>query len=217
MRHFAIGDIHGHIHALNAILNRIAPTKTDRIILLGDYIDHGPDSKAVIDTIISLGNIARPIAGNHEALMLAARTDQDAQCAWLRYGGDQTLCSFKASCVSEIPQRYFDWISALPLYLEDEHTVYVHAGVNPSKPMSRQRDEDLLWRHQPHPRRLSNGKLLVCGHTPRPCPLIDEKYISLDTGIASGGLLSCIDLNTRSLIQATAEGRLTVGNWQNVA
>ncbi|MAT49758.1 MAG: hypothetical protein CMK32_01035 [Porticoccaceae bacterium] len=212
-RHFVIGDIHGHARALDAILNAIAPTGADCITFLGDYIDHGPDSKAVLDTLIRLGNIARPlirpIAGNHEALLLAALNDRDAEREWLRYGGEQTLASFGVAKISEIPNHYVEWLAALPLYIEDDNAVFVHAGANPNRPMNRQTENDLLWRHLPSPVYMANGKALYCGHTPRTAPVISPLFVNLDTGIANGGLLSCYEITTGQLMQANRWGEIS--------
>lgn len=208
MRHFVIGDIHGHARALDAILNTIAPVRSDRITFLGDYIDHGPHSKAVLDTLMALGNTARPIAGNHEVLMLAALTDTDVQREWLRYGGEQTLTSFGVDHIRQIPDRYIRWLAQLPWYIEDENAVFVHAGANPYQAMNKQTENDLLWRHLPAPIRLANGKTLYCGHTPRTQPVISPSFVNLDTGIASGGMLSCYEITTGHLIQANRRGEI---------
>lgn len=208
MRHFVIGDIHGHAKALDAILDAITPARDDRITLLGDYIDQGPASKAVLDTIMALGPIGRPIAGNHEVLMLAARTEPAAEREWLRYGGDQTLASFGVNHLSQIPDRYFEWMASLPWCLQDTNHVFVHAGMNPALPLAAQSEEDLLWLHRQKPVRLQNGKVLVTGHTPQPRPVITPCHIQLDTGIACGGLLSCLDLYSGGLIQADTRGEL---------
>lgn len=211
-RHFVIGDIHGHARALDAILNAIAPTGDDCITFLGDYIDHGPDSKAVLDTLIRLGNIARPlirpIAGNHEALLLAALNDSDAEREWLRYGGEQTVASFGMARIREIPDRYIEWLAGLPLYIEDDNAIFVHAGAHPNRPMNAQTENDLLWAHLPCPVYMANGKTLYCGHTPRKEPIISPLFVHLDTGIASGGLLSCYEVSTGQLLQANRWGEI---------
>ena len=55
-RTIAIGDIHGCSTALSALLEAIGPTKDDTLVMLGDYVDRGPDSRGVLDQLIELSN-----------------------------------------------------------------------------------------------------------------------------------------------------------------
>ena len=207
-RHFVIGDIHGHLRALDALLDCIAPASGDRITFLGDYVDHGPHSKDVIDTIVRLGDIARPIAGNHEMYLLGALTDSDVEREWLRCGGAATLASFGVGSVKDIPVSYIDWLDSLPWYIEDAGHLFVHAGVNPQVPMAAQTQEDLMWRHWSTPIVLQSGKTLVCGHRPTASPFMSPTCICLDGGIARGGVLSCYECESRTLYRSDASGRL---------
>ena len=72
MRTLAIGDIHGCLTALKALLDFVAPAPDDRLITLGDYVDRGPDSHGVLDLMIDLHTQGRVIAlrGNHEEMMI---------------------------------------------------------------------------------------------------------------------------------------------------
>ena len=73
---WVVPDIHGHIKTLRALIEeRIELQKSDSIYFLGDYIDRGPDSKGVIDYIMSLqsfGYDVHCIRGNHEDYCLRA-------------------------------------------------------------------------------------------------------------------------------------------------
>lgn len=53
---FAIGDIHGHLTALEVLMERLDYTEEDTLIFLGDYVDRGPDTKGVVDWLIQLRN-----------------------------------------------------------------------------------------------------------------------------------------------------------------
>lgn len=209
LRHFVIGDIHGHITALDAILNVISPTASDRITFLGDYVDHGPESKAVLDTLIGLGSIAFSMAGNHERYLLAAYSDAAVEREWLRHGGLHTLDSFAANHARDLPRHYIDWLAELPWYTETAMHVFVHAGINPNVPLHMNNEEDLLWKHQPQPYTLKSGKTLVCGHTPCKQAQILPGYICLDTNIANGGVLTCLNLQTMETWSADCTGKLT--------
>ncbi|MDB6139613.1 MAG: serine/threonine protein phosphatase, partial [Verrucomicrobiaceae bacterium] len=98
-RVFAIGDVHGCLTALQRLDKELAFGPEDKVIALGDYIDRGPDSKGVIDYLISLGRRARLVTlrGNHEVMMLAARTSGvDYMLSWLGVGGEATMVSYNA-------------------------------------------------------------------------------------------------------------------------
>src|SRR5215472_203348 len=94
MRLLAIGDIHGCLHALTALLDLVAPQADDLLIALGDYVDRGPDSRGVLDHLIALHDAGRLIAlrGNHDVMMLQARDGHDL--GWLEVGGETTLRSY---------------------------------------------------------------------------------------------------------------------------
>ena len=114
MRTFVIGDIHGCLTALDTILDRLAPTDSDRIIGLGDFIDRGPDTKGVIDRLIALQKkgIFIGIMGNHEEMALQSREalkrpgelGLPAYHDWLVFGGYEAVQSY--SGVRGSPQRH---------------------------------------------------------------------------------------------------------------
>src|SRR5437868_2096389 len=92
----AIGDIHGCSDALAAVIDAIAPTPSDTIVTLGDYIDRGPNSGRVLDQLIALGDRCQLVAllGNHEEALLDALRDNDGLRRWLLLGGADTLRSY---------------------------------------------------------------------------------------------------------------------------
>src|SRR5690349_9006235 len=94
MRLLAIGDIHGCLTALDALLDAVAPQADDQIVALGDYVDRGPDSRGVLDRLIALHAGGRVVAlrGNHDVMMLEARNGRDL--GWLAVGGKETLLSY---------------------------------------------------------------------------------------------------------------------------
>ena len=99
MRTIAIGDIHGCALALESVLNAIQPGVDDRLIFLGDYVDRGPDSKGVIDTVLDLSELYRVISlkGNHEWLLeeyLAKPGNPVASSNFILNGGSATLASY---------------------------------------------------------------------------------------------------------------------------
>src|SRR4051794_8193491 len=96
MRTLVIGDIHGCYVALDALLGLVQPAADDRLITLGDYVDRGTDSRAVLDRLIALYDAGRliPLRGNHDEMMLQCRSDHNERRLWLRFGGVQTLVSY---------------------------------------------------------------------------------------------------------------------------
>src|SRR5262245_50312650 len=97
MRTLAIGDIHGCLSALDALLDEVDPQHGDLVVALGDYVDRGPDSKGVLDRLIALEARCRCVAlrGNHDVMMMAGREDREQFREWLNYGGKQTLESYR--------------------------------------------------------------------------------------------------------------------------
>ena len=206
--HYAIGDIHGHFRALDAILAQLRLGPNDRITFLGDYIDYGPDSRAVLDCILNLSGkvTVDTLIGNHEILLLGSIHDKDVEREWLRYGGDTTLHSFSVTKATDIPSKYINMLSRCRRWVETDDYVFVHAGVNPGLPMPRQKDEDLFWRSGSEPILLPNGKTLISGHTPHTNIIAEPGYLAIDTGIARGGYLTCVELSTYTFIQSDVRG-----------
>jgi serine/threonine protein phosphatase 1 len=80
-RLIAIGDIHGHAEALRRLLDKIQPTSADTIVILGDCVNRGPDSRGVLDCLIELQQKCHlvPVLGNHDDMMLESHNDRHAQ------------------------------------------------------------------------------------------------------------------------------------------
>jgi len=206
MRHFVIGDIHGHANALKAILDRVTPAATDRVTFLGDYVDRGPDSRGVIDLIVNLNCRVDAVLGNHEAMLVASVDDPEIERHWLMYGGDATLRSFGVKQAKDIPSGYRHWLASRPRFVETASSIFCHAYLNPMLSMDQQSTEDLLWRHNEAPIFHCSGKRVFCGHTPRTMPFISDQWVSLDTNIANGGVLSCIEIHSDQLFYADRFG-----------
>lgn len=170
MKTFVIGDIHGRADLLNAALARIYTSADEgAIIFLGDYVDRGPESKAVLDTLMA-GPQHRSgwswifIRGNHEDMLLDChKSDSSEHQWWVGHGGETTLASFGG----DIPDSYLMWLSELPRLHWDDHRVYTHAGVSESYSLSEQPESITQWYRYPHGADVGwNGKHVVHGHTP---------------------------------------------------
>ena len=95
-RTIAIGDIHGCLDALNALLDAIQPTRDDTIVTVGDYVDRGPDSKGVLERLLQLEQTTNlvPLMGNHEEMLIAVLERQMEPYSWLNHGGVETMDSY---------------------------------------------------------------------------------------------------------------------------
>ena len=172
-RVYAIGDIHGELRALRRLITeceRDADGRPMMFVFIGDYIDRGPDSRGVVDYIMNLQSRlaanAICLMGNHEALALSAIDDLETE-NWILNGGDMTLRSYDVSSALELPAAHVAWLRSLRLTFDDGLRFFVHAGINPARPLDRQDRHDLLWIREPF---LSiqhdYGRLIVHGHTP---------------------------------------------------
>ena len=197
---YAIGDIHGSLDKLRSLLARCekhAAGAAMKLVLLGDYIDRGPDACGVVDFLMALqrarGDAVVPLMGNHEAMALAV-IDGDAPARfWLVQGGAETLESYGAVSARELPRTHVDWWRALPLSYDDGRRFFVHAGVNPEVPLDAQDDNDLLWIREPFlSHRNDYGRLIVHGHTPLSTGVPDLRgnRLNLDTAAVFGGPLT---------------------------
>jgi serine/threonine protein phosphatase 1 len=134
MRKIAISDIHGCDATFNALLQQINFSKEDELFLLGDYIDRGPSSKEVLDTIFRLkeeGYQIQCLRGNHEEMLLWAVSGHGHNLeSFLRNGGDITLASFGVKRPVDIPQQYLTFLENLAHWIESDEYIFVHAGLH---------------------------------------------------------------------------------------
>jgi len=185
----AIGDIHGCPKSLDALLKRLDPSSDDHLLFVGDYIDRGPDSKAVIDQLLDLRqNVPCTfLRGNHEAMMIEY-LDTGAFSLWRMNGGVSTLQSYLGDDSEvDIPDAHTEFVRETKLYHETGDFFFVHAGLKPDftirKTLEDPDEEVLLWeRGHLNASEVAWEKTVVCGHTPRPDPIDREKLLLIDTG-----------------------------------
>lgn len=215
-RHLAIGDIHGCIKALTTLVGFVGLRDDDTIVTLGDYVDRGSDSRAVLDFMIEFGHTHRhiPLRGNHEIMMLDSRDKKSWHHAWLRYGGDATLHSYAASehqagSFADIPDAHFDFLeNKLLPYYECETHFFVHANADANIALQDQTDPTLYWRKYGNPEPHCSGKIMVCGHTPQKTgrPVSNGHSVCIDTWVYGAGWLSCLDVESETVWQANEAG-----------
>lgn len=208
---------------LDLIRNR--PLKPeDELVFLGDYVDRGEDSRAVLETLLQLRTQHENIVflrGNHEQLMLDARdgpppepaeqpgyvSHSAAMLTWLQNGGVDTLLNYSVadfSCWWEaIPKTHWRFIRETQIEYISQKYHFVHAGLLPP---GRKWEGDFwdryvdprLWIREPFlsTQHMFDGRIVVFGHTPQRSgrPLISKNKIGLDTGAVFGGPLTAAAL-----------------------
>ena len=219
MRTLAIGDIHGCHTALLSLLKNVQPAPGDRIVFLGDYIDRGPASRQVLETLLDLSKTCSPIflRGNHEVMILDARHDPLKASLWMSYGGLDALFSYGAEYRPDwsaaIPERHWKFFEHTARFFETDSHIFVHAGWDPALAMKEQPDWLLFWeyfdRAQPH----QSGKQIVCGHTPQRSGEINHRRfaVCIDTGPALGGWLTCLEPSSGNFWQANEKAQVRGG------
>jgi serine/threonine protein phosphatase 1 len=211
-RTIAIGDIHGCFQALATLLEAIHPAADDRLIVLGDFVDRGPDSRAVIERLLDLQHHCQLVTllGNHELMLLRALDDADQRRFWLCFGGQETLASYGGQ-IDAIPPAHLDFIRNARLFYETETHLFFHANYHSELPPQQQPEMLLIWthldRHVPAPH--VSGKTVVVGHTPQlDGQVLDLGHlICLDTFCCGGGWLTALDVHAGTLWQASLQGR----------
>ncbi|HZJ13838.1 MAG TPA: metallophosphoesterase family protein [Chthoniobacteraceae bacterium] len=220
MRTLVIGDIHGCIAALDAVTQAAAITDDDFLVFLGDYIDRGPDSRAVVSRVIQHSREQGTIVlrGNHEAMILSARDDPFQAKLWCSYGGDEALHSYGAEFRNDwqgyIPVEHWRFFEDTKPWFETEAHIFVHATVLPDLDMCDQPEYVLYWEQYDPLLSHKSGKLVVCGHTPQNSgwPTEGKRSVCIDTGLGSGKWLTCLDVDSGNFWQAN--GRRTVRTGQ---
>lgn len=218
---FAVADVHGRLDLLEAALAAIegyavAAGMRRTVIFLGDYVDRGPRSAAVVERLM-----AGPpegwrwicLKGNHEAMMALALRNPDRLDWWIDNGGDRTIESYRDA--REAIASHLAWIDTLPSIRVDEHRVFVHAGVDRAMPLDAQPENTLLWKRYPREAAEGHGgRHVVHGHDPNADgPLKHAGRTDLDTlawrtgrlvvGVFDdarpGGPIDCIEIKRAAL------------------
>ncbi len=222
MRIYAVGDLHGRKDLLDRMLGMIAAdarlSKAPRklVVFLGDYIDRGPDSRAVIDTLVAGPPSGSDwadfrwvcLAGNHESMMVRFLTDVDIGAVWLSAGngGLATLQSYIGDLPQpsglktlqellnrHLPAEHRRFLSSLPVSHQEGGYFFAHAGVRPGIPLEHQQRQDLLWiRGEFLGSAVDYGKLVVHGHTITTLPEQKANRIGIDTGAFFTGRLTTL-------------------------
>jgi len=227
---YAIGDVHGRDDLLLELMAKItadqratAEGRPVNIVLLGDYIDRGMGSKAVVDILLGWKNSTDPgefdvnmyfLKGNHEEAILHFLADPEFGQQWVSYGGTETLLSYglqqpknnedlaaweataRALRSAMGPQHIAFMQDLLPSVTLGDY-IFVHAGLRPGKKLEQQIEQDMLWiREEFLNDTASFEKKVVHGHTAKQEPYQDHRRIGIDTGAYITGVLTAVRLET---------------------
>lgn len=218
MRLYVIGDIHGRLDLLDALLERIdaddaeRPPLEPRLIFLGDLIDRGPDSAGVIDRAMTIARVApqtRFLMGNHEEVFLKVLGgDLAALKFFCRIGGRETILSYGLS-VADYDRLDYEALMAVVLdivppahrqFLMQFHDmveigdyVFVHAGIRPDRTLADQKPADLRWIREPFlGSSARHEKIVLHGHTITSEVEVRPNRIGIDTGAYVTGKLTAL-------------------------
>jgi serine/threonine protein phosphatase 1 len=211
-RTIAIGDVHGCSQALRAVVDAIELTKDDTLVMMGDYIDRGPDSRGTIDLVLELEQTYRlvPLLGNHELMLLDSLENPRVIGMWLECGGDATVRSYDGR-LENVRAEHLAFIRRCKRYYETPTHFFIHANYAANVPLDEQPDYLAFWEHiYSHlPAAHENGKIAIVGHTSQKSgQVLDLGHcICIDTFCHGGGWLTAMDVATGQLWQADRHGR----------
>jgi len=217
---FAVGDIHGRVDLLQLMLAALEARAAEEtragappiVIFLGDYVDRGPDTAAVIDLLLSgrpYGYERRYLKGNHEQYMLAFMDKPLENRAWVVQGGAETLLAYGVQPPSprspldtewiatadalkqRVPATHLSFLESLERYVALGGYAFVHAGIDAARTLEEQTDEDLFWaRERFIASKRAFSHRVVHGHTPVDHPYADQRRVAVDTGAYASGTLT---------------------------
>ncbi len=210
-RILAIGDIHGCAGEFADLLKRLEPTSDDTVILLGDLINRGPDSRRVIEMARELKAIC--LFGNHELRLLN----------YHRSGAPTPFNGTDAATFNVLKKSDWDFLETLQAthYVEEHETVFVHGGFLPGIPWAAQGLEVVTYIQvidrigQPARRAdcpegefwadlWTGPPYVVYGHTPRPNIYNQRWSAGIDTACVMGGHLTAFILPEQRFVQVRA-------------
>jgi serine/threonine protein phosphatase 1 len=215
---YAVGDVHGchdELLALERVIQRDATQFPGRklIIMLGDYVDRGPGSAAVLDHLCAdppAGFDRLCLIGNHDLAMLDYLEGRAGFSGWMAMGALPTLHSygidvhglsrefgqregFDEAIRAAIPNAHVDFLRRLPILLDSGKFLFVHAGIRPGIDIAEQSDEDLLYiRRAFHESPHDLPRYVVHGHTPVDAAEMNGRRVNLDTGAFFSGRLTAL-------------------------
>ena len=210
-RTFVMGDIHGAYKALVQCLSLSGFNPvTDHLICLGDVCDRKPETRACIDALLRIPRLTY-LMGNHDAWALEWMRTRIVDPNWAKQGGLATLASYDEG----VPDSHIEFLTNARAFHVENNRLFVHAGIDPSLPLTGQSPEVFLWDRDLGKRILhgyldkSEGRLtafdeIYIGHTPVPFhqPISAYEVWMMDTGAGWSGVLTMMDIDTKEIFQS---------------
>jgi serine/threonine protein phosphatase 1 len=241
----AIGDAHGMANHLAALIMAVRGTLEDHggpaaLVHLGDYIDRGPDPLRCLDLAAAGSGLPDvdeiALMGNHDSWLvdlLNGELEDEHAGLWMANGGLKTLAGFGVSPAvladgvpalaeavrAALGEKRVSFLKSLQLSEQLGPYLFVHAGINPTRPITQQAPEDLLWIREPFLTQASAHDpdiTVVHGHTPKTASVSDHR-IGVDTGCFKTGVLSAVILSGNSLRYICAVGDTAKRAWSREA
>lgn len=212
-RVIAIGDIHGCAAALEGMLQLIQPQSSDTIVVLGDCIDRGPNSRGVIEKLLTLADDCHLVTllGNHEEMLLSAVDRPGSAWMWLECGGRETLASYSVDAASELPREHLLFIRTWGDCYETATHFFAHGNYDPRTPLDRQEWGYQRWQslRDVLPARHLSGKIAVVGHTSQKYGEVMDvgHLICIDTHCCGGKWLTALDVQAGTYWQVGPNGQ----------
>lgn len=246
---YAVGDVHGRrdllegaLAEIRAAARRAAETGGRTVaVFIGDYIDRGPDSRGVIESLIqfSESGVCETVIlrGNHEQVLLDIVDGVEQGLRWLDFGGAETLAAYgvaeplagdrrspgwlRALVAAAIPSPHLAFLRATTLAAAYGDYTFVHAGLRPERTADEQAPADLLWFRYYDDETPVHGRTVVHGHSTNPAPVLGRYRIGIDTEAYASGALTVLRLegDGKQLLRVAAEepgGPVRVAPWAAV-
>lgn len=227
LRVYAIGDIHGRRDLMDTLLALIETDLADwsgdsEVIFLGDYVDRGNASAAVLDRLAegpAQGRRWTLLKGNHESILATLvssrpREDETLYPAWLKHGGRETLASYglpatlafgddehsALGALREVmPRTHIELLESFELMRRAGDYLFVHAGIRPGVPVEEQRQRDLIWIREAFlEHKGDHGFHVVHGHSITRDVDAQANRTGIDTGAYATGRLTAMVLEGAS-------------------
>ena len=227
MRTFVVGDIHAGLRGLEQVLERLDAGSEDRFIFLGDYVDGWSTAVETLEFLMKFSQKHSCIflRGNHDALTLDWLLDQKENPLWLAAGGEATKASFHG-IGQQSREKHIDFLKSLEnYYLDEQNRLFLHGGFTHPKGIAFEYFkvnfywDRTLWEmalslnpllapsDPKYPDRLKCYKEIYIGHTPvlrlgSTKPVQAGNVWNIDTGAATQGPLSILDINSKAVVQS---------------
>lgn len=219
-RAYVVGDVHGRLDLLEALLGKIhadigqRPALDTVLVFVGDLVDRGPDSARVVERLRTYAHPnVRPVflLGNHEEVLLRIIAgDSSVIPGWLRFGGAECFRSYGgdpkalermpgaeaiAAVRNAVPREHLDFLNEFVDTFRFGDYLFVHAGIRPGIPLAEQRQFDLRWIREPFLfDDTDHGFVVVHGHTIAHEVQERANRIGIDTGAFATGVLTALGI-----------------------